>query len=42
MGFDRAKCIFNGTHHMNTTVIDKETIICQTPALSRFETLMPQ
>ena len=40
MGFNRAFCIFNGTRWMNTTIIDSETIICQTPSLSRFETFM--
>ncbi len=42
MGFNRAFCIFNGTRWMNTTIIDSETIICQTPSLSRFETFMTQ
>ena len=42
MGWNRAFCIFNGTRWMNTTIIDSETIICQTPSLSRFETFMTQ
>jgi len=42
MGFNRAFCIFNGTRWMNSTIVDKENIICQTPPLSRFETLMTQ
>ena len=42
MGFNRAFCIFNGTRWMNTTIIDSETIICQTPHLSRFETFLTQ
>lgn len=42
LGFGRAFCIFNGTRWMNTTIIDKNTILCQTPPLTRYETLLTQ
>lgn len=42
LGFGRAYCVFNGTRWMNTTIIDKNTILCQTPPLTRYETLLTQ
>ena len=32
-GFGLAKCIFNGTYHMNATVLDANTMVCDTPPL---------
>jgi IPT/TIG domain len=33
MGFGKAKCIFNNTYVMNATIMDSETIKCDSPAL---------
>ena len=41
MGLNRAKCIFNGKKAMNVTIIDKETMLCSSPPLTRSESLMP-
>ena len=32
-GFGKAKCIFNETIRMNATVVDEQTIICDSPFL---------
>mmetsp|Transcript_34677 Transcript_34677/g.53142 ORF Transcript_34677/g.53142 Transcript_34677/m.53142 type:complete len:168 (+) Transcript_34677:1593-2096(+) len=32
-GFGSAKCIFNGTYFTNATVLNKDTIVCDSPPL---------
>ena len=41
MGFGMAKCIFNNTIHMNTTIINEETVICSTPPLTVHQASLP-
>jgi hypothetical protein len=33
MGFGKVKCIFNNTYYMNATILDSETIKCDSPPL---------
>jgi hypothetical protein len=33
MGFGKVKCYFNGTYAMNATIVDSETILCDSPPL---------
>ena len=35
-GLGKAKCIFNGTYFMNATVLDFNTMVCDTPPLESF------
>ena len=32
-GVGKAKCIYNSTYHMNATVLDFNTMVCDTPPL---------
>lgn len=34
-GFGNTKCIFNNTIYMNATVIDKNTLVCNSPPLEQ-------
>lgn len=34
MGFGKAKCIFNDTSIMNATILDSETLLCDSPPLN--------
>ena len=36
-GFGKAKCIFNGTIYMNATVLDSNTVACDTPPLESID-----
>lgn len=42
MGFGKVKCIFNNTYHMNATIIDSETINCDSPPLQLGEEFTTQ
>ena len=33
MGFDKVKCVYNGTIFMNATIIGSELILCDSPPL---------
>jgi len=41
MGFSMAKCVFNNTVHMNTTIINEETLLCSTPPLTVHQASLP-
>jgi hypothetical protein len=34
MGFGKVKCIFNNTYYMNATILESDTIVCDSPPLS--------
>ena len=36
MGFGRVKCLFNETYYMNATIMDENTLKCDSPPLPHY------